>query len=416
MELTTGEINGTRQMISDFAKLSVKNLSRRGKRSWLTIIGVVIGITAIVALFSLSQGFEDSITREFDDLGANIVYVLPGSGVEGFFSPEGRLEDSDLDTTRRVIGVEEAGPMVYEAESVARYRGEEQRVPLIGIPTDSSQETIMRANSLEIDRGRNIREGDRFSGVVGHDIAEAEVFEREVGLRTQVEVEGTDVRTSGVFERTGDPEYDGGLFLPIDSAREILDEDDRTDFIVVEVQAGQEPQQVAEQIEQDLRQERNVREGEEDFTVSTADDLLESFLDVLGIVQYGVLGIVSIALFVGGLGIMNTMYMSVSERTKEIGIMKAMGATKRQILSIFLVEAGVLGLIGGAIGIIVGLGLSEVAFYLIRQFVGIPLSPTISLTLIISALGLSFILGVFSGFLPARKAARLEPVEAIRQQ
>jgi putative ABC transport system permease protein len=143
--------------------------------------------------------------------------------------------------------------------------------------------------------------------------------------------------------------------------------------------------------------------------------LIESSLGILNTVQYVVLGIVSIALLVGGLGIMNTMYMSVSERTNEIGIMKAIGATRKQILSIYLVESGILGLIGGVIGTLLGLGISEVAFYYIRQTAGIPLYPNRSLMLIGGSLLASFVLGIFSGYLPARKAAKLEPVEAIRQ-
>jgi len=206
------------------------------------------------------------------------------------------------------------------------------------------------------------------------------------------------------------------LALPIESVQEILDREDRIDYVIAEPETGQDPQEVANDIEEELRTERNVQEGEEDFTVSTADDLLESSLGILNLVQKVVLGIVSIALFVGGLGIMNTMYMSVSERTKEIGIMKAIGATRKQILSIYLFESGILGLIGGSIGIAVGLGISEIAFYFIRQFLGFPLYPSRSLTLIAGALTASFLLGVISGFLPARKAAKLEPVEAIRQE
>ncbi|MEF8880471.1 MAG: FtsX-like permease family protein, partial [Candidatus Nanohaloarchaea archaeon] len=179
------------------------------------------------------------------------------------------------------------------------------------------------------------------------------------------------------------------------------------DYIMAEPSAGSSPEEAAENIEEALRRERDVQEGEENFTVSTADDILESFLGILDVVQYVVLGIVSIALFV---------YMSVSERTKEIGIMKALGATKKQILTVYLIESGVLGVIGGVIGIVLGLGITELSFYVLREFVGTPLYPSFSWSLIAGTLGISFFLGVFSGFLPARKAANLEPVEAIRQK
>jgi len=401
----------------DLLELGGKNLTRRGKRSWLTVVGIVIGITAIVALFSLSQGLEKSINQEFEDLGANTIYVLPGSGVGGFVQTdmEGgvKLDEDDLETVRRTRSVDEAGPMVY-AQTVGEYRGEQQRVPLIGIPTDGSQEMVMESNAMEVGTGRNIRSSDRFSGLAGTKLASGSIYEYELGLRDQLKVKDTEVRVVGVMKQSGDPEYDRSIVMPIDSVQDIIDEE-RIDYIIAEPLEGRTPGEAAEDIEENLREERNMPEGEEDFTVSTADDLLESSLGILGLVQNVVIGIVSIALFVGGLGIMNTMYMSVSERTKEIGVMKALGATKKQIISIYLVESGILGLVGGAIGIVIGLGISEVAFYFIRQYAGMSLYPSRSIALIGGALLASFVLGVVSGLLPARKAANLEPVEAIRQ-
>ena len=401
-------------MIVDLAEISGKNLFRRGKRSWLTVIGIVIGITAIVALFSLGQGLEDSVTQEFEDLGANTIFILPGEGIEGFFGGgDGELEEDDLAAVRATQGVGEAGPVIY-AQAIGEFRGEEQRVPMLGIPTDSSRDMVLRSNNLEVGSGRNIRDSDRFSGLSGYDLHTGNVFEREVGIRAQINVGGEDIRIIGLLEQSGDPEFDRSVVLPIDSVRDIVDDEDRIDYMIAEVSSG-EPEEVAERIAENIRNERNVREGDEEFTVSTADDLIESFLGILNLVQYVVLGIISIALFVGGLGILNTMYMSVSERTKEIGIMKALGARKNQILTIYLFEAGILGFIGGVIGIILGLGISEIAFYFIRRSVAIPLEPSRSIELIGGALGASFILGVVSGYLPARKAANLEPVEAIRQ-
>ncbi|PSG98549.1 MAG: hypothetical protein BRC29_00290 [Nanohaloarchaea archaeon SW_7_43_1] len=405
-------------MILDLFELSGKNLLRRGKRSWLTVIGIVVGITAIVTLFSLSQGLEQSINQEFDSLGANVIYVFPGSGLGGFTpSPEqsGSLDNSDLETVRNSRGVSEAGPTIFQPYP-GEFSGDQGTVSIIGIPTDSSQELVMRSNNFNVERGRELRQTDTFSGLAGSSLRNADTFEDEVGLRDQVRLRESDIRVVGLLEQTGNPTNDQGVVVPIETARDILEADDRIDFIVVEPQNGQEPSEVSENIEERLRQERGIQEGEEEFTVSTADDLLESFFSILGVVQTVVIGIVSIALLVGGLGIMNTMYMSVSERTKEIGIMKSIGATEKQILTIYLIESGIIGLIGGLIGTLVGLGLSEVAFYLVRNLSGIPIYPARSLSLVISALGISFVLGVLSGYLPARKAAKLEPVEAIRQE
>jgi len=406
-------------MYVDLAKLSFRNLFRRGKRSWLTVIGIIIGITAIVALFSLGQGLEDSVTSEFEDLGANTIYVIPGSGLGGLFgggSSGQPLESGDLEAVRRVPGVDVAGPVV-NGQAEASFRGETQGILVLGIPTDESQEMIMRTNSLEVDTGRNIKSNDLRSALAGSNLRSGDVFDQKVRLRSQIEVFEEDVRVAGLIQETGDPSYDGGIVMPIDAVRDLIDDSERIDFIIAEVQAGQEPDKVAEEIERELRDERNIQPGEENFTVSTADDLLNSLVGILNLVQYIVIGIVSIALFVGGLGIMNTMYMSVSERTKEIGVMKAVGATKKQILTIYLSESAVLGFIGGVIGVLFGLGISRVAFYFIgRSTGGLSLEASASPQLILGSLMVSVILGMVSGFLPARKAADLEPVEAIRQE
>jgi putative ABC transport system permease protein len=403
-------------MILDLAKLSGRNLFRRGKRSWLTIVGIVIGITAIVALFSLGQGLEQSVNQQFEDLGTNVIYVIPGSGLGGFFGgTDSQLSESDLEAVKRVQEVDQAGPMIY-TQFRAEYSGEEMVLPVMGIPTDESQEMIMDANNLEVGPGRNLRDIDRFSGLAGHSLRQGNIFDSKVDVRSQIRIKDIDIRVVGLLEQSGDPQYDQSLFLPIEAARELTGEEDRIDFILAEFESGQEADQVAKEIRQELRRERNVLKGEENFTVSTSEDLIKSFLNILNLVQYVVIGIVSIALFVGGLGIMNTMYMSVNERTKEIGIMKALGAKQKQILAIYLFESGILGLIGGAIGTLIGLGISEIAFYFIRTFIGTPLQASHSPTLILSALSASFVLGILSGYLPARKAAKLEPVEAIRHE
>jgi len=230
--------------------------------------------------FSVSQGLEDSVNREFEDLGANVIYVLPGSGLGGLIQSgggDGGLGDSDLEAVRRVTGVDEAGPTIY-TQSVGEYRGETQRVPLIGIPTDSSQQLVMRANAIEIETGRGIRPTDRFSGLAGTNLDSGDVFERELGLRGQITIKDTQVRVIGIILESGDPEVDRSIVLDINSVRQILDEEGRIDYIIAEPLDGQDPVKVAEDIKEELRQERNVQEGEERFSVSTASDLIESSL------------------------------------------------------------------------------------------------------------------------------------------
>lgn len=404
-------------MIYDLAKLSGRNLFRRGKRSWLTVIGIIIGITAIVSLFSLGQGLEQSVTGEFQELGANSIYIIPGSGLGGFFGGgDFELSTDDLEAVRRTQGVDVVGPLV-NAGVQASFDGETRGLTLVGIPTDESKEMIKRVNAINIVSGTEIRDTDTSSGLAGSRLVDGDVFSTEVRRNSQIRLEDRSIRIKGILEETGDPVYDSSVVMSIDAVREIKGENERIDFIIAEVQSGQSPEKVSQNIEDELRDSRNIgRDEETSFTVSTADDLLNSLTGILDLVQFVVLGITSIALFVGGLGIMNTMYMSVSERTKEIGIMKALGATKKQILGIYLAESAILGLIGGLIGIILGLGLSRLAFSVLQQSSSLPLELAVSPQILILSLVSAVFLGVFSGYLPARKAANLEPVEAIREQ
>jgi len=187
--------------------------------------------------------------------------------------------------------------------------------------------------------------------------------------------------------------------------------------ILVKVSPNVKPADLAETLKKKLRRERREKVGEESFQVQTSDQILKSVNTVLSVINSVLIAIASIALFVGGVGIMNTMYTSILERTKDIGIMKSIGAKDSQILSIFLFEAGIYGFIGGAIGVILGYSISKGAEYvtvmvLQQELLVIHYDPV----LIIGALSFSSILGILSGILPARQAANLEPIEALRYE
>jgi len=400
-------------MYRELAKLSVKNVKNRDKRSWLTAIGVVIGITAVVGLISLGQALEYTVQSEFEDLGAEGIFVLQGEGIQGFFV--GGMDDNDLEVVRNSQGVDLAGPMYYGG-STGSFQGEEQRIAIVGIPTDESQEMVMNSQALEVRDGRNLQETDQNNVLIGSDLA-GDHFEQSMDVRSQIRVAGNDLRTVGVLEATGDPEFDIAVVMPIERARELFEDgEDETTYIVAEPQQGLEPEEVARNIEENMRRDRGLAPGDEDFTVSTADDLLESFLSILGTVQAVVIGLASISLLVGGIGIMNTMYMSVTERTQEIGVMKAVGARKKQIKTVFLIESGLIGVLGGLMGVVFGIVLSEVGIYIINRYVEIGFVSTYSPTLIGGTLLFSFVIGMVSGYLPARQAAGLEPVEALREE
>jgi len=204
--------------------------------------------------------------------------------------------------------------------------------------------------------------------------------------------------------------------MPQIDLKNLLDIKDEYDLIIAKVQDKNEIKRIADEITRRLREDRNLKPGEEDFSVETPSQSLEGVNNILNIVNVIVYGIALISIVVGSIGITNTMYTSVLERTREIGVMKAIGAKNKDVLIIFLIEAGILGLIGGILGALIGLslaiGISNVASTALG---GIDLKVIVSWPLLISSVLFSFLIGIIAGFVPAYQGSKLRPVEALRQ-
>jgi len=400
-------------MIKDMFGVAVRNILHRKRRSLLTIVGVFIGITAVVALVSLGQGLQSSVEQEFEQIGSDKLFINSAGSTTG--TSDARLDDTDLRAVRGANSVEEAEGLIF-ATTTVKYNDQKEFGSLIGTRTGESLELLKESWALEIAEGRDIRQGDSGTVVVGHRIAELK-FEDDVPLRASISINGEDFRLVGVYEETGDPAIDQALTMPYSEAADLIGRgEDDYDYIIARAQSGFTPEEAKAEVETELRRERGVEKGEESFAVSTNDDLLESFNQILAVVSGVVIGIASISLVVGGVNIMNTMYASVTQRTREIGVMKAIGASKRQILTIFLLEAGIIGTIGGVLGVLSGIGLSSLASYAATQAVSIPISPYLGLDLILGSILFSFVVGLASGFLPARSAANLPPAEALQYE
>jgi putative ABC transport system permease protein len=220
----------------------------------------------------------------------------------------------------------------------------------------------------------------------------------------------------GINEKKGGAvSSDDAVRIPLDSAREIFAEPSEITAIFVKVREGFEVDTVAENLKKKLRSYRDVKEGEEDFSVQTSAQAIAAFQTILGVVQAVLVGLAAISLLVGGVGITNTMYTSVVERTREIGIMKSVGARNSAIMVIFLVESGLLGVVGGVIGVVMGLGIGKAAEFAAMQYGVESLKAYMGAPLIIGALLFAFIVGAVAGTLPAIQAARLSPVDALRK-
>ncbi len=404
-------------MIFDFFKLSFAGLKNRSLRTWLTMIGIFIGIASVVALISLGQGMQDSINEEFEKVGTNRIMITPGGGFMGPTGGEmmmGQIDDTDLSVIKRVTGIDIATGVVSKTSKV-QYKNEQKFLNVWGFDTDEEANKLVASSGfLDVEKGRQIKRGDRYKAIIGYKYA-YDTFDRDIVLGSKITIEDKEFEVIGIQANAGTGMHDAVIRIPLDISREMYDEPEKISTIFALTKKDSKPAEVAEKIKKDLRRHRNVDEGEEDFSVQTAEQMIESLNQILDIVKLVVVGIAAISLLVGGIGIMNTMYTTVLERTKEIGIMKSIGARNSHILLLFLIESGLLGLLGGLIGIIIGMGISYLGTAIAVQMGATFFKANTSIWLIAGALTFSFVVGSISGALPARQAAKLHPVEALRE-
>lgn len=402
--------------MKSYFSLAFNNLRRRKLRSWLTMIGIFIGIAAVVALISLGQGLQGYINQQFEQLGKDKIIIQPkGFGSPGSATGSLKLTSKDLKVIEEVRGVEYAsGYLIKQGQAI--YKGESG----IGYATGLMQidfERMVELSNLKILEGRGLRDDDKFKVVVGYNHVYKDVWEKPLRIGSTIEIEGYEFKVVGVLSKIGNPIDDTLLYVQKETLKEILDVEDEESQILVKTASGFDPEDVANTIERKLRQSREEKEGQETFNVRTSEQILESFSNIFAVVQAVLVGIAAISLVVGGIGIMNTMYTAVLERTKEIGTMKAVGAKNSDILFIFLIESGLLGLVGGAIGVGIGIGLGKIAEYIATNALGTPLLQAVfPWYLIAGALAFSFLIGSSSGILPALQAAKLKPADALRYE
>lgn len=404
-------------MKREYFKLAVGNLSHRKTRSILTMIGIFIGIAAVISLISLGQGLETAISSQFSALGSDRL-IIQAKGT--MFGPPGQgstitLTEDDLEVVQRSQYVTVAAGRLLKQTNV-EYNKEAGIVMLASIPDQdpAERELVLEVTKPRLMEGRLLEMDDGYKAVVGGRWAEENRFGRPMRPGDKLRINNRSIEIVGVLERGGNPGFDQVILMNEDPLRDLLDEPSEFSVLTAKVEGEEYVELAAEAVTRDLRRERGLKERQEDFTVQTSAQLLESVAQILNVIQAVLIGIAAISLIVGGIGIMNTMYTSVLERTREIGIMKSIGATNSIVLTIFLIEAAVLGLIGGAIGIGLGIGFSTAVELIATQALGPGLlETTINPWLIGGALLFSLVVGILSGLLPALQASRMKPVEAL---
>ena len=403
-------------MKSEYFSFALKSIRRRRVRSWLTMIGIFIGIASVVSLIALGQGVRQAVIGQFDAMGKDKIIISPGSQLLSSFTSSSYFTDRELSIIQRTGGVKQAAGLIYMTSSV-KHGNEVKYTTVTGLPTEKNDIDFFKTmQNIQIQQGRYLQPGDTNKANVGSMFANPkDFFQKPVRIGDKIEINGREFEVVGIMAPIGNPSDDTSIAIPLDEARSLFGRKDQLDMIIAQANDAEEVDSVASAIKRNLRKYRGLQEGKEDFSVDTSKQLMDSFNVILNAVQFVILGIAAISLIVGGIGIMNTMYTSVLERTKDIGIMKAVGAKNSDILLIFLMEAGLLGLAGGAIGLGLGVLLAKlvenVAVVAMKTTL---LKPQFSLLLIIGSLLFSFFVGVISGLFPARQAAKMKAAESIQ--
>ncbi len=402
----------------EYLRLAIDGLKDRKLRSWLTMIGIFIGIASVVALIGLGEGLRIAVTSQFGFLGSDILSVQ-ASGV-AMAGPMGGganpLSDKLVDKIAKVPGVEAAFNRYMESGTM-EFNDRQSIGYAISVPEGENRKIMERMLNVKAEQGRLLKDGDGKKVMLGYSFSEEGTFGKGIRAGDRILLNDITFEVVGIMEKKGSFMFDSAVLVNEDTMFDVLREDDGTvDIIGIKLKDVRIADAVKEDIEKLLRKERDVKKGEEDFEVQSPQQIIETMNSTLFAVQLFVYIIAFISLAVGGIGIMNTMYTSVLERTKEIGIMKSIGAKNSTIFTLFFIESGLIGMVGGVVGIIIGgtvaYGLAVVG----RIFLGSGLiQANVSPMLVIGTLLFSFVLGTTFGVLPAIQASKLQPIEAVRK-
>lgn len=396
---------------ADLIRLTAGSVRAQRLRAALTALGIGIGVTAVVLLTSIGEGVHRFVVSEFTQFGTNIVSVTPGKtqtmgGSIGAFGNIRPLTVDDAQALRRAPHIESVNAMMQgnaEVEALGRKR----RTTIYGVSP-----SFAAAFRFEVAQGEFLPEDDprapRSLAVLGSKM-NAELFRGASALGQTIRVGGQRYRVIGVMKPKGTTlgfDLDDTVFIPTAKALELFDRNS-----VFEIQLHHEEGARVQEVVDGIRRILVARHGAEDFTITTQQQMLDTLGSVLSVLTFAVGALGSISLLVGGVGIFTIMTIGVSERTAEIGLLRALGARQMQVLRVFLSEAILLSAIGGIGGLIVGLGIAA------TLDLGVPALPvSYSPLFIMLSEALAVVVGLVAGILPAMRAAKLEPVDALRAE
>ena len=410
---------------STYLKMALNMLLHSKLRSWLTIIGIVIGVGSVVGILSLGDAMQEQVQSRLAEMDLTKIAITPGytKAMSSMHGPgEGRggtttdveLTDDDIDALRGVEGIQYISGEISGSEEVD-YAGENATLSITGV----DPQVWKYMTTLETQSGRLLEPADKNVAVIGSGVA-SEIYDQDIGINQVVTINGKSVRIVGILAEEGG--YgDRSIYMPINVAVNLITDakKDVFDTIIVKAKSEDLVDTVMEDITDKLMISRHiVREDDVDFSVTASKSMAESVTEMTSSMTLFLGAIAAVSLLVGAVGIANTMFTSVLEKTKEIGTMKAIGAKNRDILMIFLFNSAMVGFVGGIFGVMLGALVSALfpmlGVTLMRSGGGISIS--LSPHLMVLGLGLAVMIGVISGVVPAYRASKLKPVDALRYE
>jgi len=394
-------------MLIDYFLMAVNSILHRKLRSWLTVIGIIIGVAAIISLITASRSLESTIEQQFEQFGANRI-IISAKGFQGPGTLSQGLTKDDVETIKKISGFKYVTSGLFRTAEIKHNK--ETGFTLVGGLPSEDFEKFYKDSGVELQEGRNIQDKEKFVAIIGSRVSK-EMFSKELRIGNKFDINKKEFKIVGILKEIGNSQDDNQINIPLDAAREIFNEQDKVDTIIAQVKSPNDIPLLQKKIEKELERKRK----DTNFQVLTASQILGQINQVLGVIQIFLIGIAAISLIVGAIGIMNSMYTSVLERTKDIGIMKAIGARNSDILQIFLIESGLIGLVGGIFGTIIGSTMAIILGKISRNS-GFLIIIKIEPLVLLFGLLFAFIVGVISGSLPAYQASKLKPVDALRYE
>ena len=435
---------------ADILKLSLNSLTHRGLRSWLTILGIIVGVAAVIAMLSISAGMSQNMKSQMSNFGADVLTVSvgrtrafgPESGFTGRFQPgEGggqqviqgqtsqattttdtaTLTDIDILAISTAEGVESVTGIISDRATI-QYLAQTVTVTIEGV--EPSAWKSMTTSKLAT--GRFFESGETTSVLVGNGVANG-MFDDNLTVDTQIRIGSKTFTIVGILAESGTGSFGGDdrtIFMSLQAAREIVTNVDNNEYSSIQVKVidANAVDQTIENVEQILYTSRMVTSDTADFTVTSPTSMLETIQSTMATLTFFLTGIAAISLLVGAIGIANTMFMSVMERTRLIGILKSIGTRNSEIMKMFLAESGIIGFMGGLLGIFLGFIVVGIISSVGINIMGMSRMGTntsvaiVTPELIVFALLFSTIIGIVSGLIPARSASNLQIVEAMRSE